>query len=138
LDHLTHINPSTLSDSLSVGYSQVVVAKPGKLVFVAGQVGWDTNSEMVGDASFSTQARKALDNVQIALEEAGASGDDVTHVKYFVVGVTEDRVGELIGAIGETNLFNPNRPPTGTLLGVDKLAREQLLVEIEVIAVIPD
>ncbi|MBT4740490.1 MAG: RidA family protein, partial [Rhodospirillaceae bacterium] len=70
MDHLTHINPPTLSDSLAVGYSQVVVAEPGKMVFVAGQVGWDTNSEMVGDASFCTQARKAIGNVRIALEEA--------------------------------------------------------------------
>lgn len=138
MDHLTHINPPTLSDSLAVGYSQVVVAKPGKLVFVAGQVGWDTNSEMVGDASFGTQARKAIDNVRVALKEAGATGDDVTHVKYFVVGLTEDRIGELITALGEAKLFDHERPPTGTLVGVEKLAREQLLIEIEVIAVIPD
>jgi len=138
LDHLTHINPPTLSDSLAVGYSQVIVAKLGRLVFVAGQVGWDENSEMVGDASFPAQARKAIDNVRVALNEAGATGDDVTHVKYFVVGLTEDRVGELIEALGETKVFNHERPPTGTLIGVEKLARDALLIEIEVIAVIPD
>jgi enamine deaminase RidA (YjgF/YER057c/UK114 family) len=138
LDHLTHINPPTLSDSLAVGYSQVIVAKPGRLVFVAGQVGWDENSEMVGDASFPAQARKAIDNVRVALNEAGATGNDVTHVKYFVVGLTEDRVGELIEALSETKVFNHERPPTGTLIGVEKLARDALLIEIEVIAVIPD
>ena len=138
MDHLTHMNPPTLSDSLAVGYSQVVVAEPGKMVFVAGQVGWDTNSEMVGDASFCTQARKAIGNVRIALEEAGATGNDVTLVKYFVVGLTEERIGELIAALGEAKIFDHERPPTGTLVGVEKLAREQLLIEIEVIAVIPD
>jgi len=138
MDHLTHINPPTLSDSLAVGYSQTVRARPGELVFVAGQVGWDTESKIVGDGSFGVQVRKALDNVRIALEEAGATPDDVTHIKYFVVGCTEERVAELSAALREVQLFDPAHPPTGTLLGVEKLARDELLVEIEVMAVIPD
>lgn len=59
-------------------------------------------------------------------------------MKYFVVGVTEDRIGELIGGTREAKLFNPDRPPTGTLLGVNKLTRGQLLAENELIAAIPD
>lgn len=138
MDHLTHINPPTLSNSLTVGYSQVVVAKPGKLVFVAGQVGWDTNGAMAGDASFAAQVRKALENVGIALKEAGASGDDIVLLKYFIVGLDRDRVAELSAAIRESALFDYDHPPTGTVVGVEKLARGQLLVEIEATAVIPD
>jgi enamine deaminase RidA (YjgF/YER057c/UK114 family) len=138
MEHLTHINPPTLSDSLAVGYSQVVKAKPGQLVFVAGQVGWDTKSEIVGDGSFAAQARKALDNVKIALAEGDASGKDIAHIKYFVVGLTEERVGELVSAIGEADLIDPEKPPTGTLIGVEKLARDGLRIEIEAVAVSPD
>ena len=137
MDHLTHINPPTLSDSLAVGYSQVIVANPGKLVFLAGQVGWDATGAMVGDASFCVQARKALNNVRIALEEAGASGDDIVHLKYFVVGCSEDRVTELSAAIREAAIFESEHPPTGTLVGVEKLARNELLIEIEAIAALP-
>ena len=137
MDRLTHINPPTLSDSLAVGYSQVIVANPGKLVFLAGQVGWDATGAMVGDASFGVQARKALDNVRIALEEAGASGDDIVHLKYFVVGCSEDRVAELSAAIREAAIFESEHPPTGTLVGVEKLARNELLIEIEAIAALP-
>ena len=138
MDHLTHINPPTLSDSLSVGYSQVVTARPGQLVFIAGQVGWDTDRTLAGDGSFAAQTRKAIENVKTALEAANATGKDVTHVKYFVVGLTDERVGELIEALGEARLFDPDRPPTGTLLGVDRLARDDLLIEIEAVAAIPD
>ncbi len=138
LGHLTHINPLTLSDSLAVGYSQVIVAKPGKLVILAGQVGWDTKNVLAGDGSFGAQVRKAMDNVSIALSEAGASGKDVVHMKYFIIGLTDERVGELSAALREAALFDYERPPTGTLLGVERLAREELLVEIEAIAVISE
>ncbi len=136
MDHLTHINPPTLSDSLAVGYSQVIRASPGEIVFIAGQVGWDTDSKIAGDGSFGAQARKALENVRTALDEGGAQPDDVTHIKYFVVGCTEERVAELSGAIRESQLIHPDHPPTGTLIGVEKLARDELLIEIEAIAVV--
>lgn len=138
MDHLTHINPSTLSDSLSIGYSQVIVANPGKLVFIAGQVGWDTEGNMAGDDSFSEQAIKALDNVKIALREAGASGDDIVQLKYFIVGLTRDRIDALSAAIKASNLFSFDTPPTGAVVGVEKLGREEFLIEIEAIAAIPE
>lgn len=136
MNHLTHINPPTLSDSLAVGYSQVIVAKPGKLVFIAGQVGWDADGVMAD--SFASQAHKALENIKIALKEAGASGDHLVQLKYFIVGLTRDRVGELSSAIKEANLFDYAHPPTGAVVGVEKLAREEFLIEIEAIAVMPD
>lgn len=136
MNHLTHVNPPSLSDSLAVGYSQAVRARPGELVFLAGQVGWDAEGKLAGDGSFSAQAAKALQNVALALAASGAGPNDVTHIKYFVVGCTEERVAELSKAIREAGLFSPERPPTGTLIGVDKLARDELLVEIEAIAVI--
>lgn len=138
MDHLRHINPSSLSDSLAVGYSQVIVAKPGKLVFIAGQVGWDEKGIMVGDTSFSVQASKALENVKIALSEAEATGSDLVQLKYFIVGLTRDRVENLSAAIKASNLFDYERPPTGAVVGVEKLARDEFLIEIEAIAVIPD
>lgn len=136
MNHLTHINPPTLSDSLAVGYSQVIVAKPGKLVFVAGQVGWDADGTMA--VPFADQAAKALENVKIALKEAGASGNDLVQLKYFLVGLTRERVGDLSAAIKDSNLFDYAHPPTGAVVGVEKLARDEFLIEIEAIAVIPD
>lgn len=136
MDHLTHINPPSLSDSLAVGYSQVIIAKPGQLVFVAGQVGWDANGKMAN--TFADQASKALSNVKIALKEAGASGNDLVQLKYFIVGLTRDRVGELSAAIKGADLIDYAHPPTGAVVGVEKLARDEFLIEIEAIAVIPD
>lgn len=136
MDHLSHINPPTLSDSLTVGYSQVIVAKPGKLVFIAGQVGWDADGTMA--ASFADQASKALENVKIGLKEAGAACKDLVQLKYFIVGLTRDRVGELSAAIKDSQLVDYAKPPTGAVVGVEKLAREEFLIEIEAIAVIPD
>lgn len=138
MDHLTHINPDSLSDSLAVGYSQVIVAQPGKMVFIAGQVGWDASGTMVSIDSFAKQAAQALENVKIALREAGSSGADLVQLKYFVVGLTRDRVGELSAAIKASDLFNYDHPPTGAVVGVEKLAREEFLIEIEAVAVMAD
>ncbi|MDE0799697.1 MAG: hypothetical protein OSB02_03030 [Rhodospirillaceae bacterium] len=66
MGHPSYINPPTFSESLTVAYSQVTVAKPDQLLFVAGHVGRDENREMVSDASLHTQERKALDNIRVA------------------------------------------------------------------------
>ena len=107
-------------------------------MILAGQVGWGSDGILAGDGSFPAQVSQAMKNVSIALQEAGATGKDVVHMKYFIVGLTDERVGELRAAIRETAPFDSERPPTGTLLGVERLAREELLVEIEAIAVIPE
>ena len=136
--HLSQINPASLPNSLAAGYSQAIFSEAGRAIYLAGQVGWDKDGKMDGDGSFATQARKALENVSIALKEAGASGADIVHLKCFVVGLTEHRIAELSRAIRDASIFDFNAPPTGTLVGIERLARAELLVEIEGVAVLPN
>lgn len=74
-DSLRHINPPTLTNSLVVGYSQVVAAR-GQMVFIAGQVGWDATGKMA--TGFDAEVRQALENVKLALAAAGATTKHVT------------------------------------------------------------
>jgi enamine deaminase RidA (YjgF/YER057c/UK114 family) len=137
-EHFNAINPATLADGLSVGYSQVTLAKPGRLIFMSGQVGWDTEKVVVGDGSFATQTAKALENVRLALDAAGATPRDVVLIRYYIVGLTRERVETMASIVRESRMWDPDNPPAGTVLGVEKLAFDELLIEIEAIAVLPD
>jgi enamine deaminase RidA (YjgF/YER057c/UK114 family) len=124
-----------LSNSLAVGYSQAVTAK-GKMIFVAGQVGWDAKGTMA--PTFEAEVKQALENVRTALKEAGARTDHVTQIRYFMVGLTRERVGVLSKALRELQMWDPEKPPAGTVVGVACLARPEFNIEIELMAVMPE
>lgn len=134
-DGMRHINPPTLTNSLAVGYSQVVEAR-GRMVFVAGQVGWDATGKMA--SGFEAEVRQALANVKLALAAAGATTAHVTQVRYFLVGLTRERIDVLSKALRELAMWDWTKPPAGTLVGVEKLARPEFNIEIELMAVVPD
>lgn len=134
-DSLRHINPPTLTNSLVVGYSLVVAAR-GQMVFIAGQVGWDATGKMA--TGFDAEVRQALENVKLALAAAGATTKHVTQVRYFLVGLTRERIETLSKALRDVSMWDWTKPPAGTLVGVEKLARPEFNIEIELMAVIPD
>jgi enamine deaminase RidA (YjgF/YER057c/UK114 family) len=112
---------------------QVVKAK-GTLVFLRGQVGQDLSSGAsvaIGDAA--GQAERAMANVAKLLAEAGARLEDICKLTIYL---TDPRYREPIyRTIGKwlKGVF-----PVSTGLVVSALARPEWLVEIDVIAVIPD
>jgi enamine deaminase RidA (YjgF/YER057c/UK114 family) len=112
---------------------QAVVAK-GTMVFVRGQVGQDLDtsaSVAIGDASGQTD--QAMRNIKTLLEEAGAKVEDVCKITIYI---TDPRYREAVyRKVGEhlKGVF-----PISTGLVVSALARPEWLVEVDVIAVIPD
>ncbi|ODU22580.1 MAG: enamine deaminase RidA [Sphingomonas sp. SCN 67-18] len=118
---------------LSNDLCQAVVAK-GRMVFVRGQIAQDLDTREslhVGDARL--QARKAMANVKLLLDEAGS---DLSHICRIVIYLVDIRYREEVYTeIGEwlRGVF-----PVSTGLVVSALARPEWLVEIEVTAVIPE
>ncbi|MDP6958092.1 MAG: RidA family protein [Planctomycetota bacterium] len=82
------------------GYSNGVVAPAGgRLVFVAGQIGWDANQKLVGE-DFLSQFRQALDNVVSVMRAAGGSPEDLARLTIYVVDKEEYLSGiREVGAI---------------------------------------
>jgi enamine deaminase RidA (YjgF/YER057c/UK114 family) len=113
-------------------YAHVVVAQPGRMVFVAGQVAEDERGEITGIGDMRAQTAQALRNLERALMAAGASFDDVVKLGWFVTDIS--RLGELrearVEALGA-------RRVASTLVEVKALYRPELLVEVEAIAVLP-
>lgn len=126
-----YLNPASLANP--GGFSNVVVAQGGKLIFVAGQVAFDTKLQIVGRGDLGKQTEKACENVQAALAAAGASFADVVKLNLYVVDYKPEHRAPIVAA--RSRFVSRENPPASTLIGVPALAMEGLLIEIEAIAI---
>jgi enamine deaminase RidA (YjgF/YER057c/UK114 family) len=126
------INPPEISKPR--GYTHVVTARGGTTVYVSGQVAFDVNGSMVGKGDLRAQAEKASENLVAALKAAGASPADVVKANTYVVNFKQDDL-RIIRDV-RARVFPADNPPASTLVGVQALAVEGLLIEMEAIAVI--
>jgi enamine deaminase RidA (YjgF/YER057c/UK114 family) len=112
---------------------QTVVAR-GSMVFVRGQVGQDLDTALnvgVGDAA--AQAEQAMKNIGKLLGEAGAK---LEHICKITIYLTDPRFREAVYRTIGSHLKGVY--PVSTGIVVAGLARPEWLVEVDVIAVIPD
>jgi reactive intermediate/imine deaminase len=99
----------------------------GDLLFISGAVGVDATGKVVSD-DVVEQTRQIFRNMQLALDEAGASAADFLKVTVFLTDV-EDRTR--INPVRQA--FFGSARPASTLIGVKALARPEFKVEIEAI-----
>ncbi len=129
---IEHINPQGIYEHPA--FTRVVTVKgPMKLIFVAGQTPSDENYQCVAPGDYRAQYVKVMENLEIQLEAAGASWDDVVYKRTFVLDV--DRFKRETRGPDAPQFGNPERPPPSTLIGVTELADPEFLVEIDLVAV---
>jgi enamine deaminase RidA (YjgF/YER057c/UK114 family) len=126
------INPPTLP--APPGYSQVVQVSGGSTIFISGQVSLGASGEVVGAGNLEQQARQVFANLNTALAAAGATSDDLVRIGIYVVGHDDDKLA-LVRRVRDEEL-PANPPPASTLLGVERLAIDDFLIEVDGIAVI--
>jgi 2-iminobutanoate/2-iminopropanoate deaminase len=106
--------------------------KRGALVFTAGQVAFDREGNVVGKKDVKAQTRQTLLNLKTVLEEGGATLADVMKTTVYLVDIAHfTDMNEVY-----TEFFGHQKPARTTVEA--RLARPELLVEIEAIAVIAD
>ena len=127
------INPDGIAPGN--GYTHVVVASPGKLIFISGQVARDKQGNLVGKGDLKAQAEQVFTNLKAALAGAGASFDDVVKINWYVRNYTPESLAALREV--RTKYVNKDHPPASTLIGVSSLALDDYLIEVEAIASIP-
>ena len=118
-----------------LGYANAVSAV-GRVVFIAGQVGWDPVTREFRSDEFPDQVHQALENVVAALAAAGARPDQITRLVWYVV----DRHAYVrhVTTIGASYREIIGRHfPAMSVVVVRGLIERRALVEIEATAVIP-
>ncbi|MET0311979.1 MAG: RidA family protein [Burkholderiaceae bacterium] len=117
------------------GYANGIAAR-GTMVFVGGQVGWNTKQEFETD-DFIGQTAQALRNIAEVLKEAGAGPEHMVRMTWYVTSREEyiARLPELGAAYREVMGRNF---PAMSCVEVGALVEERAKIEIEVTAVVPD
>jgi reactive intermediate/imine deaminase len=123
------LTPATLSPPF--GYSHVVEAPAGSIVYISGQVPLDAEGRLVGEGDFAAQTRQVFENLTHALEAAEATWSDVVKLDYFLRDVGQ--IGA-VRAIRDEYVDTAN-PPASTLVEVSSLFSPEVLVEIQAIAI---
>jgi len=116
------------------GYSNGVSAS-GRMVFIAGMIGWDADGRFPGD-DFAAQARQALQNIAAVLAEAGGKPEHIVRMTWYVTDKREYlAAGKAVGAAFREIIGSYNAAMTA--VEVRALMEDQAKVEIEATAVIP-
>ena len=114
------------------GYSHVVeITGPGRIVYIAGQLGLKPNGQIAGD--FRAQCIQAFENLKNALASVGAGFDDVLKLNNYLVDIKSNLP---IYREVRDKYVNIKAPPASTTVGVPALARDDALFEAEAIVLL--
>jgi enamine deaminase RidA (YjgF/YER057c/UK114 family) len=126
-------NPDGLGKPLGQ-YSQIARVKASEFVFIAGQVATDRNGKLVGVDDFDAQCRQVFANIEAALQSQGASFANVVEFTTYLVH-SQDIAKFMQFRLREFPRLFPNGAyPPNTLLIVDRLVQESLLIEVATVA----
>ncbi|OVZ64868.1 enodribonuclease L-PSP [Pigmentiphaga sp. NML080357] len=127
------LNPAGLGTPLAQ-YSQVARVKASELLFIAGQVSTNAAGDTVGAGDFDAQCVQVFRNIGIALAEVGAGWQNVVQFTTYLVHSQDI---PRLGAFRTREfpaMFGDRAYPTNTLLMIDRLLREDFLIEVQAIA----
>jgi reactive intermediate/imine deaminase len=123
------MNPERLP--APTGYAHVVETSGGRTLYVSGQIAVDASGGVVGTGSMREQATRVFENLKAALAAADATLADVVKITVFVTDMSD------IQAFRDVRrAYLGDDVPASTLVQVVRLARRELLIEIEAIAVV--
>lgn len=117
------------------GYSNGVLAE-GRVLTIAGQIGWDSTETLVSD-ELVPQLAQALDNVLAVVRAAGGDAEHLSHMTIYVTDLDAYRsAGKPLGEAWRARMGR--HYPSMALIGVAGLVEPRAKVEIVAIAVLPD
>jgi 2-iminobutanoate/2-iminopropanoate deaminase len=124
-------NPPTLSKP--TGYTHVVeVTGPNRTIYISGQIAYDKDGKLVGGADMKAQAEQVFRNLEAALNAAGAKFSDVVKMNSYITDMSKVQAVRDVRAKYFTDIA-----PASTFVEVKGLVRPELMLEIEVVAVVP-
>ena len=131
---VTLIRSTALSDVAQYAYAATAPAQ-SRLIFLAGACPLNDDGSTAAIGDYAGQAAKALENMRIALADAGASLEDVISTRVLVASARRE---DLVAAWQVVrDCFGDHDVPS-TLMGVTVLGYKDQLVEIEAVAAVLD
>lgn len=126
-------NPDSMGKPLGP-YSNVTRVKASEFLFIAGQVAKDQAGNTVGVDDFDAQCRQTFANVEAALKSCGAGWGNVVEFTTYLVH-SQDIPKFMEYRKREFPRMFPNGAfPPNTLLIIDRLVQEPLLIEVQTVA----
>ena len=126
------INPDTLGKPLGQ-YSQMTRVKASEFLFIAGQVGVDKDGKLAGE-DFDAQCAQTFANIEAALKSQGAGWGNVVEFTTYLVH-SQDIPKFMAFRLREfPKMFANGAYPPNTLLMIDRLVQEPLLIEVATVA----
>lgn len=116
------------------GFSHTARVTGGTTLYVSGQVAYDSAGAVVGEGDLAAQTRQVYRNIELALQAEGASMADLVKTVLFVRDLDPAKARVIREA--RAPFLRPDGPPASTMVGVSSLARPELLLEVEAIAVV--
>ena len=132
--HRRYIQPSSWPRASGFAHG---ISADGRMVFVAGQIGWDPRTSRFESDDFALQAEQALRNVIEVLEAGGAEPRHIMRMTWYIT----DRAAYVAARPALAGAYQSlcgRHFPAMSVVVVKGLLEERALVEIEVTAVVPE
>jgi enamine deaminase RidA (YjgF/YER057c/UK114 family) len=127
------LNPDALGKPLGQ-YSHLTRVKASEFVFIAGQVGVDKTGKLTGAGDFDAQCVQTFANIEAALKSVGAGWGNIVQFTTYLVH-SQDIAKFMAFRLREfPRMFANGAYPPNTLLMIDRLVQEALLVEVQAVA----
>lgn len=124
-----HTNPASLSKP--TGYTHVVEVSGGRTLYVSGQIALDQAGAVVGKGDLKAQTVQVFENLKAALASSGATFEHVVKLTVFMTDVSEIQTFRDV-----RDRYLSGALPASSLVQVVRLARPELLIEVEAVAVV--
>jgi enamine deaminase RidA (YjgF/YER057c/UK114 family) len=113
-------------------YSPAVKITGGTAIYLAGHAGYQGEKGETYPGNFDGQARVAFERLRKTLESAGGKLDDIVTMTVFITDMANGtRFTQL-----RKGFFQEGRYPASALIGIKELARPEMMIEIQAIAVV--
>lgn len=127
------INPDALGKPLGQ-YSQLTRVKASEYIYIAGQVGVGKDGKLAGDGGFDAQCVQTFANIEAALKSCGAGWGNIVQFTTYLVH-SQDIPSFMAYRLREfPKMFTDGAYPPNTLLMIDRLVQESLLIEVQAVA----
>jgi len=130
-----YLNPKELSTPRFYTHA-VTVQGDGKIIHVSGQVSYDRDGVVFGKGDMRAQCEQVFKNLTHILRVVGVGWDDVVKMNGYMVGMHPEAVDMYRGV--RSRYLKAGKLPASTLVGVERLVHDDLLLEVEIVAAVQE